>query len=340
MERPGAGVVGRRRVLAGATALGVGLVAPRARAQAGRSMTYVTPLGYLVAFAPDLVGKAGGYFEREGLEVTIQGGRGSAHSLEQVLSGQALLSRTGGVDAMKAIVNGGAPVVVVATISQSSPFYVISKQTAPLRGPKEMPGKTIGVITRGGSSENLLDAMLAEAGVDPTTVKREAVGDAPGAFGLIEAGRLSAFVGAVGTLVALKGAGAPVEAFSTDVAAPIPGQVYIATRAAIAREAETIVRYLRGVKHAIDAMLADAAMDHTLDLLANFEIAALRDPAIAKADLAANKALWLGAGRAELLRNVPKRWQHGRDMLAKIGALSPGAATELYTNALIDRALA
>ena len=88
--------------------------------------------------------------------------------------------------------------------------------------------------------------------------------------------RRHAFVGAVGTLVALKGTGAPVEAFSTDDVAPVPGQVYIATRDAVARDAETIVHYLRGVKHAIDAMLADTAMDHTLDLLANFDIAALR----------------------------------------------------------------
>ena len=331
----------RRRFLIGAAALGGwrGARAP-ALAQVPHRMSFVTPLGYLIAFAPDLVGKAGGYFEREGLDVTIQGGRGSAHSLEQVLSGQALLSRTGGVDAMKAIVNAGAPIVVVATISQSSPFYVISKQTAPVRSPREMPGKVIGVITRGGSSENLLDAMLAEAGVDAAAVKREAVGDAPGAFGLIEVGRLSAFVGAVGTLIALKGAGVPVEAFSTDVAAPVPGQVYIATRAAVEREPDVIVRYLRGVKHAVDAMLADSAMDHTLELLANFEIASLREPAIAKTDLKANEALWLDAGKAELLRNVPKRWQHGRDLLAKVGAVRPGPATELYTNLLIDRALA
>jgi hypothetical protein len=100
-----------------------------------------------------------------------------------------------------------------------------------------------------------------------------------------------------------------------------------------------IVRYLRGVRRAVDAMLADQAMDKTLELLANFEIAALKDPAIAKADLKANKALWLSAGRDALLRNVPERWQRGRDLLARIGAVKPGPASDLYTNTLVDQAL-
>ncbi|MBI3515417.1 MAG: ABC transporter substrate-binding protein, partial [Proteobacteria bacterium] len=130
--------IDRRRLLAGAAALGVGLAAPRVGAQTPRKMTFVTPFGYLVAFAPDLIGKAGGYFEREGLDVTIAGGRGSAQSVQQVLSGQALMSRTGGADIMKAIANEAAPVVVVATINQGSPFFVISKRAAPVRSPADM----------------------------------------------------------------------------------------------------------------------------------------------------------------------------------------------------------
>src|SRR5260221_7534191 len=239
------------------------------------------------------------------------------------------MSGEGGADIMKEIANEGAPVMVVATINQGSPFFVISKKTAPVRGPQDMPGKVIGVISKGGGSENLLDAMLAEKGIDPTTIKRESVGDSPGGFGLIEAGRLNAFIGSIGTLIGLQGANAPIEYFSTDDYAPVPGQVYIASRESVAKDPDTIVRYLRGVKKAVDDMLADDAMDKTLDLLANFEIAAMKDRAIAKADLKANKELWLSAGQDQLLRNVPEAWQRGRDLLARIGVVKPGPATEL-----------
>ncbi|MEJ0068944.1 MAG: hypothetical protein WDO24_09710 [Pseudomonadota bacterium] len=136
---------------------------------------------------------------------------------------------------------------------------------------------------------------------------------------MIEAGRLHAFIGAIGTLNGLQGTGAPIEYFSTDDFAPVPGQVYIAARDAVAKEPETIVRYLRGVRQAVDAMLADEPMDKTIELLANFEIAALKDPAIAKADLKANKALWLSAGsrraaaqRARALAAWPRPARQGR----------------------------
>jgi ABC-type nitrate/sulfonate/bicarbonate transport system substrate-binding protein len=333
----------RRTVLAGAAAaLASGrlpALAATIRARPLRPLTFVTPLGYQIGFAPDLVGKAGGYFEREGLDVTLEGGHGGSQSLQQVQAGHALLSRASGAVIMKAIADEGAPLVVVATVDQASPFFVISKRTAPVRGPHDMPGKTIGVITKGGGSENLLDAMLAGSGIAPDTVRREAVGDSPGAFGLIEAGRIHAFVGALDTLIALESAGAPIDWFSTDAFAPLPGDAYVATRATVAREPDTIVRYLRGVRHALDAMLADEPMDRTLALLDSFDIAGLKDRAAAKATLKANKALWLAAGKKALLRNVPQRWQHGRDLLARVGAVKPGPASELYTNELIDKAL-
>src|SRR5579871_5826445 len=217
----------RRTVLMGAAAAIVGdrarALAATIRARPLHPLTFVTPLGYQIGFAPDLVGKAGGYFEREGLDVTLEGGHGGSQSLQQVQAGHALLSRAAGAVVMKTIADEGAPLVVVATIDQGSPFFVISKRTAPVRGPHDMLGKTIGVITKGGGSENLLDAMLASAGIVPDVVRREAVGDAPGAFGLIEAGRIDAFVGALGTLIALETAGAPIASFSTDAFAPLPG---------------------------------------------------------------------------------------------------------------------
>ena len=330
--------IGRRRLLFGTAAL-AGLAGSGTSAHPLRPITFVTPLGYQIGFAPDLVGKAGGYFEREGLDVTLEGGHGGLQSLQQVLSGHALLTRAGGAAVMKAIADQGAPLVAVATIDQGSPFFVISKRSAPVRGPRDMPGKTIGVITKGGGSENLLDAMLAGAGVALDAVRREAVGDSPGAFGLIEAGRIQAFVGALATRIALEATGAPIDSFSTDAFAPLPGDAYVATRATVARDPDLIVRYLRGVRHALDAMLADGPMDRTIELLDSFDIAELKDRAAAKATLKANKALWLAAGKKAILRNVPQRWQHGRDLLAHVGAVKPGPAAELYTNELIDKAL-
>ena len=119
---------GRRDMLAGmgaAAAGGAMLIHARdARAQ-GMTMTYVAPFSFIMAFADVLHAEAGGFFEREGLKVTIEQARGSAMAVQQVIGGNALLSRTGGVDHIKAVAGQNAPLVSVGTIAQASPFFVI-----------------------------------------------------------------------------------------------------------------------------------------------------------------------------------------------------------------------
>ena len=136
--------IGRRGALAGIGAAGAMMVitARDARAQ-GVAMTYVAPFSFILAFADVLHAEAGGFFEREGLKVTIEQARGSSMALQQVVAGNALLSRTGGVDHVKAVVGQNAPAISVGTIAQASPFFVISHADRPIRGPGDMKGKTI-----------------------------------------------------------------------------------------------------------------------------------------------------------------------------------------------------
>ncbi|GAB4166879.1 MAG: hypothetical protein OHK0024_01640 [Thalassobaculales bacterium] len=334
----------RRGMLGGTAALalapGMGLLPGAGRAQGLKKLTYVSPFGYLVAFAPDLVAKAGGYFAREGLDVDVQGGKGSAVAVQQVLSGQAQVCRTGGIDAMKAIANQDAPIRIVATINQGSPFFVVSKADKPIRGPKEMVGKTIGVVSIGGATENLLDAMVADAGLDIKSVARQAVGDAPGSFGLVEAGRIDAYMCSIGTLTGLQGQKLPIHSWNTDEYAPVPGQVYVAQTSTIEKDPDSLIRYFRAVNRAVLDIMADSTLDQTLKHLSAFEIRALATPEVAKADLRANFELWLGAGRDNLLRNVPERYERARALLAKVGVVKPGKGSDLYTNALVEKALA
>ncbi len=332
----------RRSLLLGAAALGASGMSGIAFAQNKplKKVVYVPPFSGLISFAPDYVAKAGGFFEREGLDVAIEGTKGASQSLQQVLAGQALISRAGSPEIMKAIINQGAPLVVVGTICQGSPFCVMSAKSAPIRTPADMKGKTIGVTSKGGTAENLLDTMLIQHNIDPVSVKREVIGESPGSFALIEAGRINAFIAGTSTRVGLEGLKAPMEWFSVDEFAPLPGQVYSVTRDTLRSDPDTVVRYLRAIKKAVDFIIADESKDKTLDLLAQFNLPALKNREAARADIKANTELWLDAGREQVLRNVPERWQKGRDLFAKSGAVKPGPATELYTNDLVNKALA
>jgi ABC-type nitrate/sulfonate/bicarbonate transport system substrate-binding protein len=313
-----------------------------ARAQGRRAMTFVTPFSYILAFVDVLNAKGGGYFEREGLDVTIEQGRGSAMAVQQIVGGGALLSRTGVGDHIRASSRpGGDDLVAVGTISQGSPFYVISPAGRPIRTPEEMAGKTIGVLSVGGATEIVLDVMLQARGVDRARVARQVAPNSPAGLQLVEQGRIDAYIVSAGVPVALQAANTPHLSWNTDDVAPIPGQCYIARRSTLAQNSELVVRFLRAVKRSLDDMLADSDLSRTLANLRGFEIAEMRNATLAPLILRNEMQFWLTAGRENLLRNVPERWQRGYDLMAAAGFAPAGVRAEtLYTNEFVARALA
>lgn len=328
----------RRELLLGSLAMVVIAGEVRAQGRPLRKLIYLPPYTSLISFAPEYVAKAGGFFEREGLDVTIGGSRGATLSMQQVVARQALICRSGSPELMTAILNEGVPLVAIATLCQSSPFGVFSKKTAPVGTPEDMKGKVIGVASKGGTTEKLLDAMLVQANIDPASVRREVVGESPGAMGVVEAGRISAFIAGTSTKIALEEANTSMEWFPVDRYAPMPGQVISTLRATVQDDADTLVRFLRAVRNAVNFIVADSTKDKTLELLAQFQLPALKNRATAKKDVEANMKLWLSAGQQQVLKNVPDHWQKARDIYAKTGAVKPGPATDLYTNDIVEKA--
>ncbi|WP_439598656.1 ABC transporter substrate-binding protein [Falsiroseomonas sp.] len=324
---------------------GGGLVAITLRdagAQSARAMTFVTPFSYILAFVDVLNAKGGGYFEREGLDVTIEQGRGSAMAVQQIVGGGGLLSRTGVGDHIRASSRpGGDDLIAVGTISQGSPFFVISSPAKPVRTPADMIGKTIGVLSVGGATEIVLDVMLQDRGLDRARVARQVAPNSPAGLQLIAQGRLDAYIVSAGVPVALQAANTPHVSWNTDDVAPIPGQCYIARRSTLAQNGDLVVRFLRAVKRSLDDMLADTDLSKTLANLRGFEIAEMRNAATAPLILRNEMQFWLTAGRENMLRNVPDRWQRGYDLMAAAGFAPAGVKAEtLYTNEYVERALA
>ena len=80
-------IISRRHLLAGGSAIiGAGIFPFAARAQQLRQINFITPLNYLIGYAPSLNAQAGGHFKKEGLDVTILPGKGSAVAVQQVIA--------------------------------------------------------------------------------------------------------------------------------------------------------------------------------------------------------------------------------------------------------------
>ncbi len=115
--------------------------------------------------------KEKGYFAKEGLDVTIDQGRGSAATVTNIAAG----AYDAGFGDMNAIIQlagkkPGIQPVMVYMIYNSSPFALVAKASGPIKTLKDIAGHTLGYPA--GSSAGKLFVPLAQAnGIDPKSVK-------------------------------------------------------------------------------------------------------------------------------------------------------------------------
>lgn len=327
-----AGVAGAAAVV---STFGIGT----ARAQL-KKVNFITPFGYLIGFSPVLNAKAGGHFEDAGLDVTVLPGKGSSMAIQQTVADRAQFVRISGIDVVKSR-DKGATLVAIATIAQSSPFFVVSPAGAPVRSPQDFVGKTMGVISVGGGAENLLDVMSANAGIEPDSVRREVVGNGAGAYGLIKEGKIDAYIVSIGTVVRLREAGEEIHAWNTDEGAKMPGQVYATKQETIDSDPEMVTQFLTAMNASVKDLLSNKDSAFLLDrMLGTYDILGAKNREFTLKAMREEETLWLSEGEGNLLRNIPARWQSITDGLVKAGLVGPTDAESNYTNAFIDKVLA
>ena len=328
----------RRSFLAAAGALaGSALVPPAALAQTEK-VRYLTPFGYLLNFFETMHADTGGFFAKNGVEVEIAGGRGSAMAVQQVVAGNFLVSRTGGTDLIKAAVKEPS-VVAIAEIFQRDLFHVVSAESKPVRTPKDFAGKVVGLNSRGGATENLLDMMLAQAGIPADSIKRETTGDSPGAWEFLAQGRVDVFFVTQNQVLVLKQQNKPMVAWSTDQFAPAPAQVYITSRKALAERPEALARFLRGIHDNLTALYKEQDLGKVIDsMLKKYpEIAGVKAPdrgvSLVKNGLESYRPAW-----QDKFASRPEAWKSAYDQMIKAKIIEPVAKPDFYTDEIRKRA--
>ncbi len=327
----------RRHFLGAAATLAAGsLVGGRALAQQRREVTFITPFGYLVGYAPTLNAQAGGHLAKEGLQLNVLPGKGSAVAVQQVIAGRALYGRGDPLAMAKAIVEG-APIVAFATIEHRSPIVVYSSPQKPIRNARDMVGKVIGIAAKGSASDNIIDMMLAINGLPLDSVRREAIGNSPGGWGLIQQGRVDAHIVSIGTTTTLTESGEKILMWSTSDAVAMPGQAYFALRETVQKEPDLLLRILRAEKASIlelkrgDGRMLVERMAKSWEIegakQVDFTVKAMRD----------EEALWWHDDTSKLLKNDPAAWKSMVDAMLKAGLIKSGTPGQFYTDAITSR---
>lgn len=109
-----------------------------------------------------------GYYEEEGLSVTIDPAGPNISPVQSVVSGINEFGIAGAEQIITAIDNG-VPVVAIAVIYRETPEALVSKKSLNITTPEDLIGKTIGVVYD--NDENLYRLFLKKNGIDEKSIK-------------------------------------------------------------------------------------------------------------------------------------------------------------------------
>jgi ABC-type nitrate/sulfonate/bicarbonate transport system substrate-binding protein len=118
-------------------------------------------------FAGYYVAQDEGFYEDQGLDVTILEGGPGKPARDRVMSGEVTFSVTSFAE-QRDLVASGAPSVAVMSAFQIPPLVIFSLETSGIGDPRDLTGKKVGVTTE--YWRKILRQTLTAAGVDLATV--------------------------------------------------------------------------------------------------------------------------------------------------------------------------
>jgi ABC-type nitrate/sulfonate/bicarbonate transport systems, periplasmic components len=303
-------------------------------------LSVMMPFPLSVNFIADAVAKSGGFMEDVGIDLDLQFARSAPQALQQLVAGNVSVVRNGPVEMVQAVTGEGAPFVSIGMPNQRTNYTLTSSPDEPF-AMADLAGHTVGLPTLGGNAEFVFDLLLKAAGVDPTAVKRQAVGLEASAYGLMQEGVVEALFVTTSTNAGIKALGENPHVDTLDDANPLLGTNLVTTRKLMDERHDDIVAYLKGLHAAMLAIHDEARLTELIPVTrADWDLPQLDDVDKAKGIIASVATRWFDDGEENLLRNIPDRWEAGITQLVELGYLPEGTeATDFYTNDLLDEAL-
>src|SRR5579863_116049 len=187
----GGAVAAGTAVALSASGLVTATPAGASRAPAAKTLEKVTfQLGWLklAQFGGHFVALQKGYFKDEGIDAVFLSGGDNIDGLTLVESGQVDMADANGSDILTAV-SKGIPIKSFGTIYQSTPNALMALKKNKLTTLASLKGKTVGLPN---GEQQLLQAMLKRAGVDPSDVTLVVVGTDPS---VLTSGQVDAYLG-------------------------------------------------------------------------------------------------------------------------------------------------
>jgi len=182
----------RRTLLAGAaaTVLATPLL-PRPAIAQGAKIRYTLSWLPTGQYAYVYMARQLGYWKKRGFEVEITSGRGSLGAIQAIAGGQFEMGGASTGANLLSIIKG-VDLRIVGTQGYDASLGVLVPAKGPIKGPKDLEGKTIGVTAAGGDTP-FLPAYFKLAGVDAGKVTQVSL-DSKIIEGAVISGRVDSMV--------------------------------------------------------------------------------------------------------------------------------------------------
>ena len=291
---------------------------------------------YMVGFhAPIYLGKERGHFAAEGINLTINEGRGSGVAAQVV---GAKDDTFGLCDAGTLILSAskGMPVKTVMSPMNISPFGVISRADANIRTAKDLEGKTL-AVTAGDSLTQLFPAVIRANGLNKDLIKTIFVDPAGKVVSVLEKKADALLGSADAQFFQLEEKGVKAAALNfADVGVNTVGITVIAHEDTIKEKPDLVRRFLKAMRKSFEDGVADpdAAVAAAVKAKPDAIAAALKGQLMV--DLAlihspASKGKGIGYAAAE-------DWQHTLDLMKEFRELKTDrTAASFYTNEFLPK---
>ncbi len=178
----------RRHLLAAIGAAGIAAPALGTPALAQAKTKATLRLKWLpqTQFAGFYLAKARGYYDAEGIDLTINPGGPNLLTENLVASGADTFGLSGGTDSVFAARDKGLPIVCVGVAHQQTPFVFVSRADGPVKTLQDFKGKTVTTWFTG--ANYVLFGMLAQAGIKQSdlTIQPQQVSVTPFVDGQID----------------------------------------------------------------------------------------------------------------------------------------------------------
>jgi NitT/TauT family transport system substrate-binding protein len=316
---------------AGALALPT-IISSRGLAEAGTRAINMQ-LGWLVGGNQlgEVVAKHLGYFEEEKLDLAIQPGGPSIDGIAIVASGRFEVGQVSSSPSLMLAASQSIPVKSFATNVQKHPYAFFSLPANPIKSPKDMVGKKIGIQATG---KVLLSALLKKHAIPEADVEVVVIG---ADMTPLLTGQVHAVTGWLSNTTALSVLGPDRIAMTLwDQGVQLYASPYYATSETIEKDPEMLAGFLRATGKGWE--YAKANTEAAVDLLIKEYPNLVRDDEIAAANVMFERIFTEATAKSGWGTFDPAIWQSQIDLYDSLGQFSAGApkVEAVMTTAILD----